>query len=454
MANFRWVHKFDNETAYNNYMNNQYECPFVSLTFLSGDTTAWTSYRVDYEPYPIDLSEVDVNGFPTYIKETANCYVIKKTGWYEFPLVYGCAISAGTEHAYCYTRSPLSGGTYSASNTTFKNYKNADITSPYIETDTGDIVNSAAIVTIDASGYTLTDLELVQKEDCKYVRFKVTEIPPLGGNAVIAVKNSSNVIMWSWHIWAYPFIINDCAIPYTSASTETKYHQFMDVNVGWVKDSTNSKYGTSPYYEWGRKDPMPRAPRYNNNVDFASSLVYGTLRQIASANTLAEPIKNPDAYYMRGGTGKTGYGWISGATNSAPRFMNLWNWKYDGRWEKDTPGKTIYDPCPPGYQAPQYSQLAALVKDTATGGFDWGTIWYGRYFPALSTYTSGEGKLYSIANGALWVDSCSSAPTIATDKHILYASGSSRVTANIYVQPGGRSSYKSAAMPMAPIRVE
>ena len=455
MPSFRYVHKFENDAAYINYMNNQYESPFFSLTHISGDTAEWTSYRADYEPQPIDLSEVDNNGFPTGTRETANCYVVKKTGWYEFPIVYGCAISAGTQNASAYTRMPLSGGTYSASNATFVNYKNTEITTPYIETDTGDIVNSAEVFSVDTCGYTITDIELVTKDLCKYIRFRVTAMPPLGGNAVIAIRNSSNVIMWSWHIWAYPFIINDCDIPFTSAATETRYHKFMDVNVGWVKDAVGSKYGTSPYYEWGRKDPMPRIVRYNIDTANVLSLVYGTLKQAPSATTIAEGIKNPDTYYLRGATGKTGYGWISGATKAIPRFLNLWNWKFDGRWEKDTPGKTVYDPSPPGYQVPQSSQLVGMTEGTATGGYDWGATWYGRHFQGLSTYPSAGGTPPSAKFPFVYYYTCTNCDTGDTTYiQCFFASAGTQSTAATFDVLLPRYSYKAAGMVYAPIRVE
>ncbi len=108
-----YVHKFNSESAYNNYMNTSYQVPFVSATDVSGNSNVWASYRTDYEIRPVDLSELDINGKPSGNRETANCYVVHNTGWYEFPLVYGCALSGGTVHTPCYTRSPLSGVTYS-----------------------------------------------------------------------------------------------------------------------------------------------------------------------------------------------------------------------------------------------------------------------------------------------------------------------------------------------------
>ena len=156
---------------------------------------------------------------------------------------------------------------------------------------------------------------------------------------------------------------------------------------------------------------------------------------------------------MRGSTGKTGYGWISGATPSIPKYLNLWNWKFDGIWESDKPGKTVYDPCPPGYQVPQNSQYAAFVKSRVTGNYDHGVTLYDRYFPGLSTYTSGDGILYGIGNGNVWHVSCTSDDANNT-REIVFNASAATAQASTFAVATNKKSYKAAAKCVAPIRVE
>lgn len=47
---FKYVHKFNGNEDYEDYIANHFQLPFVSLTYISGATSAWTSYRIDYEP--------------------------------------------------------------------------------------------------------------------------------------------------------------------------------------------------------------------------------------------------------------------------------------------------------------------------------------------------------------------------------------------------------------------
>ena len=102
------------------------------------------------------------------------------------------------------------------------------------------------------------------------------------GNAVIAIKDASDAILWSWHIW-----VTDENIGQTIEVTNHQSYKckFMPVNLGWcdgrtetyaersckvkftagdaskeviIKQASNSiAMGSNhPYYQWGRKDPF------------------------------------------------------------------------------------------------------------------------------------------------------------------------------------------------------
>ena len=147
---------------------------------------------VNYEEVEyVDLSMVNVNGTALSARETANCYVIHSTGHYELPLVYGCGIKKGVVNAASYTQ-------ITGTNTQpFFNYLNNQITSPFIETDTGVEAVAAEVVLCDNTSYTIAGCYLTSRGLCKYLRFEVSSFPALGGNATIAIKDSTGTIMWS-----------------------------------------------------------------------------------------------------------------------------------------------------------------------------------------------------------------------------------------------------------------
>ena len=51
-----------------------------------------------------DLSMLDYKGSVLQNRETANCYIVSDTGYYELPLVYGCGIVDGNTNSASYTQ--------------------------------------------------------------------------------------------------------------------------------------------------------------------------------------------------------------------------------------------------------------------------------------------------------------------------------------------------------------
>lgn len=148
------------------------------------------------------------------------------------------------------------------------------------------------------------------------------------GNAVIAVKNDMDAIMWSWHIW----------VPETPL-TEDLYglsrRKSMSRNLGALVDA--SVDGTSPkaaglFYQWGRKDPFVGVGDYTTGEPAAVAGQEMTL--FGGQMSIAKTTKNPTAF--------------ANATDAS------WNEvKTLGLWGST---KTMYDPCPPGYRVPYRSE--------------------------------------------------------------------------------------------------
>lgn len=169
----------------------------------------------------VDLSMRDVNGNPTGVRNTANCYLVHARGTYKFPVVYGNGIKndklnpiaympsmdrtaqeIADSVAYVPAEGVLNKGWGGVDRVTshflspFINHNGDPITSPYISG-----AQSAKLIWQDAKGL-ITEVGF----DGTFVTFKVTnEMPNLvEGNALIAITdgpNGTGNILWSWHIW-------------------------------------------------------------------------------------------------------------------------------------------------------------------------------------------------------------------------------------------------------------
>ena len=201
------------------------------------------------------------------------------------------------------------------------------------------------------------------------------------GNALIAIKNSSDEILWSWHIWVHNYD--------ESYLTGANSVQMMNV-------SSPLSYGM--YYQWGRKDPF-----VGSSSGTTLAAVYGTAKSVEIGSVSVETgIKNPCNYYV--------------AVNTANRWTNGDNWCSDDAkmtlWSSS--GKTIFDPCPPGWRMPSFSEITGMGSSYYTTG---------RGFPA-SGYFGTEGAYYNPNNGTIWaatVDGSCAKIQVMADDHMTYS---------------------------------
>jgi hypothetical protein len=114
-------------------------------------------------------------------------------------------------------------------------------------------------------------------------RFTVTANTPAsnnGGNAVVQIKNGSNEVLWSWHIWVTGYDPNSGGTTY-SRSNGTKTYVFMDRNLGATAAATSTATDQASavsglLYQWGRKDPFPGASSWSiaNGTDPTACLQF------------------------------------------------------------------------------------------------------------------------------------------------------------------------------------
>jgi hypothetical protein len=219
-----------------------------------------------------DLSYRDIYGNISLTQNTANCYVVKKTGWYKFPLVYGNAIKDGKDNTAAYTNLALNEHMMD-----FVNARGNQITSPYIEVDLGETLSTGLFTIGDSNCFKNVFV-------CDgYLYFQISYIPRTGANGILSVTDSENNIMWSWHIWVFPYDLTPVTITNKSG---------IDYNIMPVYLATTYDYGDSTnrknwYYQWGRSVPTP-GPESRGSVDTIS--YYGSRRLYKITNN-SQPYK-------------------------------------------------------------------------------------------------------------------------------------------------------------------
>lgn len=321
------------------------------------------------------------------VQNTANCYVVSAPGYYCFPLVYGNAIKNGTTNTSAYT----SNKTGSNILKTFINHTGNPITSPYIKENSGCVPAKAELLWQDAPGlisnvqYNNSQMQLFVNPE-NYISFQVNALTIRQGNAVIAIKDAGDNVLWSWHIW-----VTDENIGQTIEVTnhQSQKYKFMPVNLGWCDGRTETyaersckvKFtagdaskeviikqvsasittgGNHPYYQWGRKDPfLPSNGLANTNKIWydKDGNAHTESPQTENLSTGIACIKNyilkPDVMHSQ----------YSGDNT----YANLWsadNNVYTANDENVI--KTIYDPSPVGFKLPPSN---AFTGFTTTGEY-------------------------------------------------------------------------------------
>ena len=230
-----------------------------------------------------------------------------------------------------------------------------------------------------------------------YVYFSTPEIFK-NGNASIAVRNSKDVILWSWHIWCSEEGWNDHVYA-NNAGT------MMDRNLGATSATPGDVGAFGLLYQWGRKDPfMGTCAKWETN--FVAST--GNWNVASSSDKMDFAEENPMTFATEWEGGRVpGEGWHTSESE-----------------------KGLYDPCPVGYRVPDGGDNGfwATANVNSTGdstncGIYWTladgetTAWY----PAVGYRSCYEsGSLYDVDSGHYW--SASPYPSYSPDAYYLYFS--------------------------------
>ena len=418
---------------------------------------------------PYNLANPGGSGAKSHIEETANCYLISAPGHYCIPLVYGNAIKDGTTNSHAYQTS--NSGAYILQH--FKDHAGANITSPYINVqNSGNPATQASIVWTDQSGIVeASSLSVTGSGQDSYLNFHVPADKIRNGNAVIAVKNASGTVMWSWHLWfdhsdvlntvpctnyqgkVYKFTKRNLGFAYlkwigstydkprmarvkveqTIANGGTKRYAYIDItqNPGSVKEIS------STLYQWGRKDAFPGTDTtpdgsFNKNGGDNMSIQNG--------------IQHPETFYIGGAS------WVSDYNQ-----YNLWSMNNTiGGFNDIAVVKTVYDPCPAGFHMPASNAFTGFTTNgqntgpkNVSGAWDDGWNFNNKisspdatvYFPASGYRSVYNGSLLSVGEaGISWV----AVPYGTKDGcYLLFLSG------NVYPQYYNNRANASSVRPVA-----
>lgn len=302
---------------------------------------------------------------------TANCYIVNAPGTYRLPLVYGNAIKNDQLNSDCGL----------GEDNFIPAAKSAEgVVNPWIpEAD----INDAIILWQDVQTAMISNAAITS--DNKYMTFSVDKATIQQGNAVVAVRDASQNILWSWHIWVTDFKPEEDnlipvkqpnvtttynAMPYTlgyCAGPNPEYYPARDVTITFTQDGTGAKqefvirqqyyekaiYNNTPFYQWGRKDPFPAATNVKDEADrsgiyiqrsgdgYVKNCIYAEGMNFTTANSvnsMALSILNPLTF----STANDNF-WYGSS-----QIESLWG---DGGLTS-LPKKTIYDPSPVGYCVP------------------------------------------------------------------------------------------------------
>ena len=225
----------------------------------------------------------------------ANCHLISVPGTYSFQAVKG----KSSEPVGAVASVEILWESFGTSETPVK----------------GDIVAEAS--------YTATD---------GLVHFK-TPSKLKDGNALIAAKDASGNILWSWHVWV-------CDGWEPEKTAHTYYNDagiMMDRNLGATSATPGDVKALGLLYQWGRKDPF-----------LGSSHIYSI---VPAASTLDWP----EPVYSTAETGTIAYS-IAHPTTFIATLEDNFDWYYTGGYETDNTRwqeeKDVYDPCPAGWTLP------------------------------------------------------------------------------------------------------
>ncbi len=358
---------------------------FVTLvTDCPGDKFLYEAEPVGTKESPRDLSFYDVSGSPSSTQNTANCYIVRGSGYYMIPLIYGNTMKNGVYNLYSVKYDYNGDATktswpHTEAMKDFDRHDGDNIMDPWIQNNVN--IDNATGILLWSDAYNLvTEVKKISVNGMGYLSFYVNRDDIQQGNAVIGLRDTTGDIMWSWHIWVTEQNLLN-TIPLGNINADNKNstgYRLAPSSLGWcdskkewytgrhghikfvqsinpnpsgtiklnIKQLTavyESTYGNQLYYQFGRKDPFIGVMNHGN---LTKHLFYDTKeitsggeyeyitsdKKYGSSNARAfvkDGITNPNVLYV-GIVEKSDWGgdWhrhSSSAYTAWQPYTNLWN---------------------------------------------------------------------------------------------------------------------------------
>ena len=229
-----------------------------------------------------------------------------------------------------------------------------------------------------------------------YIAFQTAETFK-EGNAVIAAKDASGNILWSWHIWLTDQPAEQ--VYYNNAGT------MMDRNLGATSAIPGDVGALGLLYQWGRKDPFLGSSSISSYTLAKSTIAWPS--SVSTSGTIAYATANPTTFIKSNNINYDWYYTVSSPTDNT-------------RWTTSESSKSIYDPCPSGWRVPDggsngvwskaLGSSSAFIDDSWYSSTNKGmnfsgkfgsasTIWY----PASGYLSHNGGNLFNVGyDGYYW----------------------------------------------------
>lgn len=214
--------------------------------------------------------------------------------------------------------------------------------------------------------------------------FHFRPVQGAAGNVVIGVrkKGYKDEYLWSWHLWItdynpaytsawqegdYSYVVDGGHVHrYAGTVWEAKYNNkyIMDRNLG--AEAASREAGVPKTrgmcYQFGRKDPFPLSKTALYGIDGNAQQIFtptssDCIDRVAGSTWFYIAVQRPFSFYTNG----------SGDWARDNAYTGeLWN---NPTWNNTESGKSLFDPCPPGWKLPElgtYDIFATTIEGTGS----------------------------------------------------------------------------------------
>lgn len=192
------------------------------------------------------------------------------------------------------------------------------------------------------------------------------------GNVGLAAYDANGRILWTWHIWIQAGTFVTRLGNYTVMDRNLGATFVADAPDGLNQDNIMAAMGL--YYQWGRKDPFfaparPDETGSNTGTWYektATGWEWRTANKFRPKSTIQSSVEHPLEFF----TSDNSF-WQTTYTDYKGQANDLWGYVGGAGSIGESFAKTMYDPCPPGYKVMQHDvfRSANICEDNEEDTF-------------------------------------------------------------------------------------